>query len=393
MIKNKKAFLFCIATSFFWFSLYAYVPILSPYAESLGATHKTIGIMIGSYGFVQMLLRIPLGVISDTIKKRKVFIIMGMCFCAVSSLGMWFSKSPLLLILFRSLSGVAATTWVIFTVLYTNYFDKQDSSKAIGILNSYNYSGQVTAMFISGIITQQFGQNYAFLLAFTGAIIGLVLSFMISENTDIDEAPLRIGELLEVSLDYNLLVVSFIAVISQVITYSTVYGFVPVAAKALGASDFQLGMMVTLSTLPGVFASALSGTYFTRKLGERNTIVIGFIISSFSCFLIPFINDVDILIITQIIGGFGRGLSYPLLMSLSIKNIEYRKRATAMGFFQSIYAIGMFLGPVMVGFLSDSVGLNWGFIAAGIISIIGALSSQLFIRTIKKTSTVNEQTA
>lgn len=384
MTKNHKTLLFCITTSFFWFSMYAYVPILSTHAESLGATHKTIGILIGSYGFVQMVLRIPLGILSDTIKKRKIFVVIGMFLCAASGLGLWLSTNPILLIVFRALCGAGATTWVIFTVLYTSYFDKQSSTKAIGILNSFNYSGQVIAMSISGVITQQFGQGSAFLLGFTGGAIGLILSLGISENIEMDKVPLKTSELLEVSRDYNLLVVSFIAVISQIMTYATIYGFVPIAAKSIGASNFQLGIMITLAVIPGIFSSALSGTFFTKKLGERCSIALGFIIYSLSAFMIPFIKDVNILIISQIIGGFGRGLSYPLLMSLSIKNIEYNKRATAMGFFQSIYALGMFIGPLMVGALSDSVGLNWGFIAAGVIGIIGALSSVFLIKINKK---------
>jgi len=61
-------------------SLYAYVPILSPYAESLGASYKMVGMIIGSYGFTQMLLRIPLGIISDKMGNRKLFIISGIAF-------------------------------------------------------------------------------------------------------------------------------------------------------------------------------------------------------------------------------------------------------------------------------------------------------------------------
>ena len=32
-----------------------------------------------------------------------------------------------------------------------------------------------------------------------------------------------------------------------------------------------------------------------------------------------------------------------------------------MGFFQAIYGLGMFAGPVVVGFISDTVSLNAGF--------------------------------
>ncbi|MDR0272568.1 MAG: MFS transporter, partial [Clostridiales bacterium] len=62
-MRNRIA-LFYIVTSFFWFSLYTYVPYVSPYAENLGANHRLIGLIGGAYGFTQMAIRFPLGIFS-----------------------------------------------------------------------------------------------------------------------------------------------------------------------------------------------------------------------------------------------------------------------------------------------------------------------------------------
>ena len=72
--QRKKGYrlpLFCLVTSLFWFSMYTYVPVLTSYIESLGASHKMAGAIIGSYGFVQMILRIPLGILSDRMHKKR----------------------------------------------------------------------------------------------------------------------------------------------------------------------------------------------------------------------------------------------------------------------------------------------------------------------------------
>ncbi|HRR91658.1 MAG TPA: MFS transporter, partial [bacterium] len=73
-MKTKHTYFF-ISTFLFWVSLYLYVPILSPYAENLGSSLQMIGFIVGSYGFTQFILRIPLGIWSDKIQKRKPFII------------------------------------------------------------------------------------------------------------------------------------------------------------------------------------------------------------------------------------------------------------------------------------------------------------------------------
>ena len=64
-------------TFLYWGALYVYSPILSVYAQSLGASFTTIGMVVGAYGFVQMLLRIPLGIWSDRLGRRLPFLYAG----------------------------------------------------------------------------------------------------------------------------------------------------------------------------------------------------------------------------------------------------------------------------------------------------------------------------
>ncbi|MFO7154073.1 MAG: MFS transporter [Caldicoprobacter oshimai] len=372
--------LFCIATSLYWFSMYSYVPILSPYAKSLGASYKMIGLIVGSYGFTQMLLRIPLGILSDKMGNRKFFIIMGITASLISAVGMWLFKAPFWLLWFRSLAGVAASAWVAYTVLFSSYFAQQNAPKAVGIINSFTTIGQMSATLIGGYAAQHFGQASTFTVAAFGGLIGLLLSLFIVENKNVDRQPLTVSQLLSVSRDCKLLLVSGLAILVQFITFATTYGFTPVAAKNIGASDAQLGLLATFSALPAVFASAASGSFFAKRYGEKEVIAMGFVIISAACAAIPFIKNIYLLYISQAIGGIGRGLVYPLLMALSIKSVEDSKRATAMGFFQAIYAIGMFLGPAFTGLISDMLGLTWGFVLTAVLGLSGTLISGRFIK-------------
>ncbi|MBM7583251.1 MFS family permease [Caldicoprobacter guelmensis] len=372
--------LFCIVTSLYWFSMYSYVPILSPYAESLGASYRMIGVIVGSYGFTQMLLRIPLGILSDRRGNRKLFIIMGVAISLISAAGLWFSTSPLGLLAFRGLSGIAASAWVAYTVLFPTYFAQQESSKAVGIINSFTTIGQVSATLIGGYMAQRFGPRSTFLVAIIGGLIGLLLSLFVVENKNIDRQPFTIPQLLSVSKNRELLLVSGLAILVQFITFATTYGFTPVVAKNIGASDAQLGILVTVSALPAVFSSAASGSFFTKHYGEKRTIIGGFIIISLACASIPFIKNIHLLYISQAFGGIGRGLVYPLLMALSIKSVDDSKRATAMGFFQAIYGIGMFLGPAFTGFVSNVWGLSIGFALTAVLGFLGALIAKGFIK-------------
>jgi len=372
-----KIYLLYLVTTLFWFSTYIYAPMLPTYIKSLGASYFLVGLILGCYGVGQLLLRVPIGILSDRLNKRKVFISLGLVSLLISSLGLYFFKNPLLILVFRSFSGVASAFWVIFAVLYSSYFHESESTKAVGVLNAFCSGGILIGLLCGGFIVRSYGIQTTFLVSIIFAAIGLILSFGISEKR-VDRKPAEIKELLMVVRDSNFLTVATIGVICQFVSFATVYGFTPVVAKSMGASNFQIAMLTAISALPSVIGSALSGSFFAKRFGEKKTMAYGLILAAVSCAVIPFAPNMIVLSISQFFGGFGTGTVFPLLMGLSIKNVANDKRATAMGIFQAVYGLGMFMGPTVVGALSDGVGIKWGFITIAAVALSGVLISRLY---------------
>ena len=82
------------------------------------------------------------------------------------------------------------------------------------------------------------------------------------------------------------------------------------------------------------------------------------------------------MLLSQAISGSGQGFVLPLLMSLAVDTVAQERRATAMGFFQAIYGLGMFLGPWLGGIISDHFTLNIGFF------FMAALAAAGFVLTL-----------
>ncbi len=372
--------LFFAVTTLYWFSLYTYAPFLAPYAESVGASYRMIGWIAGSYGLSQLVLRIPIGMASDLLQRRKLFVVIGAVLASGAGIGLYLSTTPLAVLVFRFMSGVAASMWVAYTVLYSSYFDSGDAPRAIAVINGFNALGQVSAILTGGLLAQVLEPRVTFLLAAMGGALGSLLSLGIVETGgDRGSGAVLVRRFGSVIMHRSLLTVSGLAVLSQVISFGTVFGFTPVAAKAIGASSMQLSVLTTLSVLPSILAAPLSGTLFARTIGERATVAAGFSLFSVSAMLVPFAASVSVLYVLQLVGGFGRGMSFPLLMGLSIKSIEREARASAMGVFQAIYALGMFVGPVLVGVIGQSIGLAWGFVLTGVLGLCGAALSWLLL--------------
>lgn len=372
--------LFCAVTMLFWMSMYTCVPILTPYTEHLGASHGMAGLIVGMYGLSQMLLRIPVGVMSDRLHKRKLFIVFGLVFSVLAGVGILISRELTWILLLRALAGAAAATWVDFTILFASYYRKEETTQAIGTISLFNSLGVMIGILAGGALADAYGWEAAFLLGAAIGAIGAVLALFIVEKFDDGGQPITLEGVTEVATDRVLMTVSFLAIILQLLTFATVFGFTPVYAQTLGATKLDMGMLTFFSTLPLAIASWFGGGILSRKIGERNVIVLGFVLSGIFTVVIPFIHSFWLLVATQALAGIGRGFTTPVLMALSIKHMSGGRRATAMGFYQAIYGFGMFAGPYLMGILGDALTLRQGFLIVGVLGCLTAMLSGVMLR-------------
>ncbi len=59
--------------------------------------------------------------------------------------------------------------------------------------------------------------------------------------------------------------------------------------------------------------------------------------------------------------------------------MDREQRASAMGFFQAVYALGMFAGPALSGFVADGLGMSGMFYTVGAVCLIAAAVGYRFI--------------
>ena len=79
------------------------------------------------------------------------------------------------------------------------------------------------------------------MVAAVSGVIGLALSFGVVEKAKISREPVTVPELLSVTSNRDLLVVSGLAILAQFLTFATVYGFTPVAAKISEQTTYSWG--------------------------------------------------------------------------------------------------------------------------------------------------------
>ena len=353
-INNRILNLFGFMVLLFWMAMYSYQPQLSVYTGTLGAGITMTGVILGSYGFTQMLVRLPLGIISDILKKRKLFVLLGNVFAILSALGLFLAKTPAALLIFRCISGIAASVWVIMTVMFSGYFPKEKTPEAMSRLMIFNKCGCLSGMVFGGLLADAFSVKASFILGIAAAALALILGLMLTEPDMSSVQPLNIRELPSIMKNPRLLVFSLMALLIQVMEQGTTLGFVPKYAAELGADASALGILSGASIFGGMCASMLISGWLLKRYTAGSIALSGCCIFTVTAILLPVLaKSVPLIIIFQFLAGLGNSLCFVLLNGLAIQDFEGSSRGAAMGIFQAVYALGMFLGPLLTGFLAD----------------------------------------
>ncbi len=365
-----------ITTVLFWASLYSYSPILAPYLTELGTSLTLIGMVIGSYGLTQAILRLPAGILSDRLRNKRAFIITGMALSLISGSGLFLFRQVGLILLFRATAGIAATMWVHFTALYLSYHPAGEAARAMGQMSFANSVGMLIAVLAGSILAQMLGWRSAFLLAALLAAAGLLVSLSIHEKRPVADSATRppgLREVLQLGQDRLLFWSSVLGLLCQLLDYATVQGFVPQYASALGASKAQIGQLAAFAIVPRGLAALLAGNLLARRFKPRVLIALGATLVGAVACLLPFMHSVPLLFLGQLFSGLGNGLQISLLLALCTQTVAPDRKVSAMGFFQAAYAVGMVIGPTLLGYLADLFGLQTGFVVVGLISMASAV--------------------
>ena len=369
---SLSATLFAIGTFFYWCGLGVYVPVLSVYVKSMGASLTVVGVVVSAFGLTQLLLRIPIGFASDRIGRRRPFIIGGLLAIGIGCIGLSLAPTPELLVIPRLIMGLGASCWVVFSVAFASYFALNQSARAMSIIAAISSGAQAISGLIGGILSQAFGTISAFYAGVAFAGLALVTMLPLKETAKPNPKPVSIRRLLAIAAMPAVLAASGIAAINSYAMFATISSFVPIHARSLDVGDAGLGLLSTLGVL-AVTGATLIGSRVAERIGDRQVIVLGMILSGVGTLLVPLTQSFWPLVVTQVVAGFGRGVCNPTLMSLSIRSLPAHERGTGMGVFQALYSVGMVAGPPLSGALADRLGLPSVFIVTATLCGVAAL--------------------
>ena len=116
-------------------------------------------------------------------------------------------------------------------------------------------------------------------------------------------------------------------------------------------------------------------------LGRRRLFIIGLAISTLGSFLGGFANSVPVLMLSRVLQGFGSGMTFNVAVAILSSVFPGKERARALGISQSGTYLGLSLGPLFGGFLTEHLGWKSIFLISGGLGTLLVLLVIIGLRT------------
>jgi MFS transporter, DHA1 family, multidrug resistance protein len=139
-------------------------------------------------------------------------------------------------------------------------------------------------------------------------------------------------------------------------------------AESLGASPERIGLIVSVSTLTGVFLKLPSGA-LSDIYGRRMLLRIGVIAFGVPPFFYPFISDLNVLTLLRLFHGLATAIFAPSALA-TVAELYRERRGAALGTYTACTQSGALLGPLIGGYLAFAAGFSSAFILAGLFGCV-----------------------
>jgi len=344
------------AVFLYWMALYLYVPTLPTYVQSKTTSLALVGVVLAQYGLWQAVVRLPLGIAADWLGRRKPFIVAGLVLAGIGALTMGLAGNVNGILVGRAITGLAASTWVPLVVTFSSLFPPDEAVRASALLTFVGSVGRMLATSITGSLNALGGYGLAFLLAAGTAALAILVVLPTREDRRPPQRPSvrGVGRLIS---RRDVLVPSLLAAVSQYASWAGTFGFLPILARQLGATDVTQSILVSMN-IGVVTLGNLAATGVANRLGPRWLVTVSFVAMAVGLGGAALASSLALVFVAQFCLGLSQGVGYPVLMGMSIQRVAGGERTTAMGLHQAVYAVGMFAGPWLSGILAQAIGIQ-----------------------------------
>lgn len=388
--------------------MFLILPVFAIYAERLkgGSNHTLIGVALGAYGLMQVLLQLPFGMASDKYGRKNIIYI-GLVLFAVGSVIAALSTDIYSLILGRAVQGAGAISAVI-TALVADSTREEHRTKAMAIIGATIGLTFAVSLVAGSLLNQIIGVSGIFwmtgalsLMAFAVVKYGVPPPLTTQFHSDAQAAPKKIKDVIK---DTQLLRLNF-GTFCLHGAQMAMFIVVPFALKETSGMSENQHWLIYLPVLIASFLFMVPAVIYAEKRAKLKPVFIGAVALMLAAQLLfaETIHQFWGVVFSLLVYFVAFNLLEATLPSLISKMAPVEAKGTAIGVHNTAQSFGMFIGAVVGGFLSNHYGFSAVFIfCAGLMTVwlllaLGmktppSVKTKMYHATLATESAVNELT-
>lgn len=345
-------------TTFFSFMLLT--PLLPLYlADTFHADKEMIGFVLSGYTLTTLLIRPFSGYLVDTFPRRTVLLVSFFLFAALFA-GYLAAGSLVLFAIVRTLHGApfGATTVANSTVAIDVLHPKR---RAEGI-GYYGLSNNIATAIGPTVALLIYGACHSYKVLFWIALVVAFIGYAINYTLHLEERP-RVERKAPVSLDRFLLLKGWslgLCMVGFAISYGVLSTYLAIYGKEeLGITEGS-GLFFLLLSL-GLILSRLVGSRTLQRGLILQNAGVGVSIALCGYLLFALLHNPWGFYGAALIIGLGNGHLFPAFQTMFLNLATNAQRGTANSTFLVSWDIGIGLGIILGGSLSEHLGYNAAF--------------------------------
>lgn len=360
----------CLATLFFYLSFYLILPVMPLYVAGMGGTSFEIGLIIGLFAFMAMILRPPAGWIIDT-RGTRVVLVAGMAIFMLASLGYVFTRSVTAILLLRLFHGMGMGLFpTAATVVVAEVAPPARRGEAMGWFGIANSAGLVIGPALGVPIAAGAGFRTLFLVAGGVAWMGLLCIWLLPRigrlQAQAARAP-RPGDFFS-----RAAVLPAVLLLFLYVPYGVMVAFIPIIATGRGLEN--PGAFYTAFALAVLLVRAKAGHISDRR-GRAAVIIPGMLLAGLAFAVLALTSSRLWVLVGAAVYGLGFGTVQPALMALTADRVPPEERGKAMGTFYVAWELGIMTGSTGAGLLLAVTDFPLMLLASAFLPAAGALLS------------------
>ena len=349
----SRNFIGCCLGSFFYFgAFYLFMPVLPLFVEGLGGMATEIGLAVGIFTLLSVVVRPHSGKLGDRYGLKR-FMMLGAGLFALFFLGYFWITDLTVLYVLRVLHGIAHGIFLAAVFAY------------VGSLPPPNRRGEVMGVFgVANVVAMAiFPAVGTYMVSFLGGFDELFLAAAVMDCVavaallSVDEKRIPVKAVQSVSLGSVMRLrpvwLAFVTYTAGATAYGAIVTFLPVYAVDIGIREFgQFFVVYAAFTL----VSRLVAGRLSDKFGRYAVIVPFLGMVGVSMVLFAMMSSLTMLWVSAALFGLGFGAFMPALNAYIIDETRPAERSSALAIFSSAMDVGITAGAVVLGIISEVTG-------------------------------------